>query len=74
METAVFKNKRQGTIDAMMATLRLRNQAQREALLELVGTTKAEQLHLPWMAQGDDWVTPVLDVVELLDFVGDENE
>lgn len=69
LRRAVFKSRRQGTIDAMKAVLRLRNDQQRKVLFQLVGTTAAEQLALPWIEQGGDWVTSVLDVVELLDFV-----
>ena len=70
LRSAVFKSKRQGTIDAMMAILRMNKQEQREALLSLVGTTPAEQLHLPWVSQGKNWITPILDIVDLIDFVG----
>jgi hypothetical protein len=70
LRSAVFKSKRQGTIDAMMATLRLSNEEQRQALLSLVGTTPAEQLNLPWMRRQGNWITPVLDVADLIDFVG----
>jgi hypothetical protein len=69
LRTAVFKSRHQATIDAMMTVLRLSNSTQRQALLELVGTTRERQVYLPWIQQDEDWTTPVLDVVELLDFV-----
>jgi len=69
LRAAVFKGRHQATIDAMMATLRLSNSKQRQALLELVGTKLEQQVYLPWIRRQDDWVTPVLDVAELLDFV-----
>ena len=69
LRAAAFKSRQQGTLDAMMATLRLRNEDQRRALLELVGETVDLQIHLPWIKRDGDWVTPVLDIVELFDFV-----
>ena len=54
----------------MKAVLRLNNDSQRQALLELVSINPLEQIYLPWIKQGKDWTTPVLDIVELLDFVG----
>ena len=69
LRAAVFKSKRQGTIDAMMVALRSRDSL-RKKVLELVGDTPAQQIYLPWIQKGDNiWVTPVLDVVELIDFV-----
>ena len=69
LRAAVFKTRRQGTLDAMKAVLRTRGDKQRQALFELVGKAEAAQLNLPWIAQGKNWTTPILDVVELLDFV-----
>lgn len=69
LRAAVFKSRRQGNLDAMMTVLRLRNKEQREQLLSLGGNSLAEQMHLPWVYDGNQWVTRVLDVVELLDFV-----
>ncbi|MBU0496247.1 MAG: hypothetical protein KKA73_07090 [Chloroflexi bacterium] len=68
LRAAIFKSQRQGTIDAMMVALRSRD-AVRQKLFGLVGDTPARQLRLPWVEKDGDWVTPVLDVVELLDFV-----
>ena len=73
LRAAVFQSRKQGTIDAMMAVLRLHNDKQRKALLELVSTDPHKQIYLPWIQQGSDWSTPVLDIVELLDFVGKES-
>jgi hypothetical protein len=53
----------------MMAVLRLRNNQQREALLSLGGDSPTEQVYLPWIREHNRWVTRVLDVVELLDFI-----
>ena len=74
LRAAVFQSRMQGTLDAMMAVLRLRrNDEQRKTLLELVGTGLNEQIYLPWIKRGkNDWTTPVLDIVELLDFIGKE--
>jgi hypothetical protein len=72
LRATVFQSRKQGTIDAMMAVLRLHKDEQRKALLELVGTDPHKQIYLPWIQQGDDWTTPVLDIVELLDFCGKE--
>lgn len=69
LRAAVFKSRRQGNLDAMMAVLRLRNKEQRERLLSLGGNSPLEQMHLPWIHEDNQWVTRVLDVVELLDFV-----
>ena len=77
LRVAVFKSRLQAIIDSMMAVLRLRNQEQRDALFELVGSTDNEKPHLPWIRKENKgkndkkvrWVTPVLDVVELFDFV-----
>jgi hypothetical protein len=69
LRSAVFKSRRQGNLDAMVAVLRLRNDKQRKLLLHLSGNSLTEQMHLPWMSQDNQWVTRVLDVVELLDFV-----
>lgn len=69
LRTAVFKSRKQATIDAMMAVLRLRDEDQRQELFKLVGTDTAEKLRIPWVKQGDRWTTPILDVVELFDFV-----
>lgn len=69
LRAAVFKSQQQGTIEAMMATLRSRASV-RQKLLELVGDTPELQLHLPWVQKDENWFTPVLDVIELLDFVG----
>lgn len=69
LRTAVFKSRRQGNLDAMMAVLRMRNDEQRGQLLNLSGDLPTEQVYLPWMRDDDRWVTRVLDVVELLDFV-----
>ncbi|MBU6349706.1 MAG: hypothetical protein KGS73_06105 [Chloroflexi bacterium] len=69
LRSAVFKSRRQGNLDAMMAVLRLRNNQQREALLSLGGDSPTEQVYLPWIREHNRWVTRVLDVVELLDFI-----
>lgn len=70
LRTAVFKSRKQATIDAMMAILRLRGKEHRDALFELVGSDVGDQLRIPWEKQPDgQWTTPVLDVVELFDFV-----
>ncbi|NLE46316.1 MAG: hypothetical protein GX620_16480 [Chloroflexi bacterium] len=71
LRQAVFKSRKQGTIDAMMAVLRLRNKGHRNALLELAGP-REQQLYLPWVKKDGDWVTQVLDVAELIDFVPGE--
>lgn len=72
LRAAVFQSRKQGTVDAMMAVLRLRNDDQRRVLLELFSSDPREQIYLPWIKQGDNWTTPVLDIVELLNFVGKE--
>ncbi|MGC9396910.1 MAG: Cas10/Cmr2 second palm domain-containing protein [Anaerolineae bacterium] len=72
LRAAIFQSRKQGTIDAMMAVLRLRDDKQRRALLEIVSTDPREQIYLPWVKQDADWATPVLDIVELLDFCGKE--
>ncbi len=70
LRTAAFKSRRQGTLDAMMSVLRVRNKDQRESLLTLVSKLPTEQVYLPWARRGEkDWVTPVVDIVELYDFV-----
>lgn len=69
LRSAVFKSRRQGNIDAMMVVLRLRNREQREQILSLFGNSVQDQVFLPWRQENARWVTPVLDVVELLDFV-----
>ena len=69
LRSAVFKSRRQGNLDAMMAVLRLRNEEQRKALLSLGGGSPIEQVYLPWIRENNHWVTRVLDVVELLDFI-----
>lgn len=69
LRQAVHKSRRQAMLDAMKVTLRIRNKKQREALLDLAGPEASDRLHFPWIRQGDDWVTPVLDVVEVFDFV-----
>ena len=69
MRSAVFKSRRQGNIDAIMALLRLRNHEQRQQLLNLFGDSVQDQVYLPWRRDGEYWVTPVLDIIELLDFV-----
>jgi hypothetical protein len=70
LRSAVFKSRRQATIDAMMAILRLRNEQHREALFELVGSGTTEKLRIPWIKEDNgEWTTPMLDVVELFDFV-----
>ncbi len=71
LRAAVFESRQQGGIDTMMAVLRSRKEP-REALLSLFGETPQQQLSMPWLQKGDDWITPVLDIVELLDFVGKE--
>ena len=69
LRTAVFKSHRQGTVEAMKAVLRSRA-AVRDKLLALVGGSPSEQLYLPWVQRDEEnWVTPILDVVELVDFV-----
>lgn len=71
LRAATFKSRRQGTLDAMMSVLRVRNDEQREALLALVSDLPTEQVYLPWARHGEtDWITPVVDIVELMDFVG----
>lgn len=71
LRTAAFKSRQQGTLDAMMSVLRVRNKNQREALLSLVSDLPTEQLYLPWARYGEkDWITPVVDIVELMDFIG----
>jgi hypothetical protein len=70
LRSAVFKSRKQATIDAMMATLRLRNDEHRDALFELVGSETEEKLRIPWIKEdAGEWTTPILDVVELFDFV-----
>lgn len=72
LRSAVFESRQQGSIDTMMAVLRSRDEP-RKALLSLFGTTLQQQLTMPWLSKGNDWITPVLDIVELLDFVGKED-
>lgn len=69
LRMALFKSRKQGTLDAMMAALRLSNRTHVEALLQLVGHQTQQKLHLPWIEKGNDWVTPILDITELFDFV-----
>ena len=70
LRAAVFKTRRQGRLDAMKAVLRTRGDEQRQTLFELVGKVEAAQLNLPWIKRPEGgWTTPILDVVELLDFV-----
>lgn len=69
LRMALFKSRKQGTLDAMMAALRLSNRTHVEALLELVGHQTQQKLNLPWIEKGKNWVTPVLDITELFDFV-----
>lgn len=67
---AVFKSRRQGAIDAMMAILRLRDMDQRKELLALFDRNPDELFYMPWIRKnGGVWTTPVLDIVELIDFV-----
>jgi hypothetical protein len=69
LRSAIFKSKKQSTIEAMMITLRSRETVQKK-LLELVGQEPAQQLDFPWIAgEKDTWITPILDIVELIDFV-----
>ena len=69
LRAALFKSRKQGTLDAMIATLRLSNRAHVEALLELVDHQIEQKVHFPWIKKGKDWVTPLLDITELFDFV-----
>jgi hypothetical protein len=70
LRAAVFKSRKQATIDAMMAILRLRKKEHREELFELVGSETREKLRIPWVKEDEgEWTTPILDVVELFDFV-----
>jgi len=71
LRQAVFKSKNQASLDAMMALLRLRDKEQRKALLKLFGTEVEQQLHIPWLPKKDshDFITPIVDIAELIDFV-----
>jgi hypothetical protein len=70
LRSAIFKSRKQATIDAMMAILRLRQKKHRDALFELVGSGTTEKLRIPWIKEdAGEWTTPILDVVELFDFV-----
>jgi CRISPR/Cas system-associated protein Cas10 (large subunit of type III CRISPR-Cas system) len=70
LRAAVFKSRKQATIDAMMAILRLRNENHQKELFKLVGSETREKLRIPWVKEGEgEWTTPILDVVELFDFV-----
>lgn len=69
LRAALFKTRKQGILDAMLAILRLHNPMHINALLELVGHESKQKLYLPWMEKGHDWVSPILDITELFDFV-----
>jgi hypothetical protein len=70
LRAAIFKSRKQATIDAMMAILRLGDKKQQKALFELVGSETEERLRIPWVKEeGGTWATPILDVVELFNFV-----
>lgn len=72
LRAAVFKSKSQGSIDALKAVLRLRNSQQRRDLLRLVSDDPLEQVYIPWQKSAEDrWHTSILDIVELIDFMGD---
>ena len=67
---AAFMSRKQGTLEGMMAVLRLRDSRQRKALLTLAGDKPAEQVYLPWTQRCDnEWSTPFVDIAELIDFV-----
>ena len=71
LRAAVFKSRQQGTLDAMLAALRSRKEIT-TAIFNLIESEDEQSppLNLPWINSGDTrWVTPILDVVELLDFV-----
>lgn len=70
LRQACYKSRHQGAIDAMMAVLRLRNKHHQLALLSLMDPTSLEQAPPPWVKMGDKiWTTPIVDIVELYDFV-----
>ena len=67
---AAFMSRKQGTLEGMMAVLRLRNSRQRKALLTLAGDKPARQVYLPWSRRSNtEWSTPFVDIAELIDFV-----
>lgn len=67
---AAFMSRKQGTLEGMMAVLRLRDSRQRKALLALAGDKPAEQVYLPWSRRSkSEWSTPFVDIAELIDYV-----
>ena len=67
---AAYMSRKQGTLEGMMAVLRLRDSRQRKALLTLAGDNPAKQVYLPWSRRSNsEWSTPFVDIAELIDFV-----
>jgi CRISPR/Cas system-associated protein Cas10 (large subunit of type III CRISPR-Cas system) len=70
LRSAVFQSKQQATLEGLVTLLRWRNDVQRQRIQQLVNEFAANQVvFFPWVQRDGNYYTPLLDLVELFDFV-----
>ncbi len=68
LRSTVFKRRREGSMEGLMSVIRTQRK-HRDPLFCLMGGDLKDRLTIPWKRRGDNWVSPILDVAELYDFI-----
>jgi hypothetical protein len=71
LRRAVFEPRTQAMLEGMVALLRWRDTGQRECIQQFVATfaDHQRQVNFPWFERNGTYHTPLLDLVELFDFL-----
>jgi hypothetical protein len=70
LRAAVFKGRLQAMLESLIAWVRWRDEAQKQKMWQFVEAfADGSPFLFPWIQRDSDYYTPILDLVELFDFI-----
>ena len=75
LQDAVFQSRNQSILEGLRFANSIKDKKQRKIFSDFLERFATNQPHLPfpWFKEGDDYYTPFLDLVELYDFITEED-